>query len=124
MNVKDCNSIYDLHIHKKIYPKIHIKKIMLKSNTLNNLFKKKYDLTKFNFINIDIQGAELLAFKGASEILSKINGIYTEVNFEELYKGCALIDEIDRYLYNFKFERVYTNTDMHTSWGDALYIKK
>ena len=27
MNVKDCNSIFDLHLHKKIYPKIHVKKI-------------------------------------------------------------------------------------------------
>lgn len=125
MNVKDCNSIFDLHLHKKIYPKIHVKKIVnLKSKTLNSLFEQKYNITDFNFINIDIQGAELLAFKGADEILGKIEGIYTEVNFEELYKDCALIDQIDQYLKRFKFKRIYTNNEMHSSWGDALYIKE
>ena len=125
MNVKDCNSIFDLHLHKKIYPKIHVKKIVnLESKTLNSLFEQKYKITDFNFINIDIQGAELLAFKGADKILGKIDGIYTEVNFEELYKDCALIDQIDLYLKSFKFKRIYFNNEMHSSWGDALYIKE
>lgn len=125
MNIKDCNSIYDLHLHKKIYPNVFVKKtIKLKSETLNNLFIKKYDIKNYNFINIDIQGAELLAFRGGTKILKNIQGIYTEVNFKELYKNCALVNELDKFLLNFGFKRVMTNNSMHSSWGDALYLKK
>lgn len=125
MNVKDCNSVLDLHLHKKIYPNIFLKKtIKLKSETLNNIFESKYNIKDYNFINIDIQGAELLAFKGATNILNHIKGIYSEVNFEELYKNCTLVDQLDEYLEKYDFKRVYTNNDMHSSWGDALYLKK
>jgi FkbM family methyltransferase len=123
-NVSDCNSILRLKKHQDYYP--HIKKIKqtkIQSQTLNKLFKYKYDIKKYNFINIDIQGAELLALKKASEILPFIDGIYTEINFEELYENCAMSDELDSYLMKFNFKRVYTNTDLHKSWGDALYIK-
>lgn len=124
MNIKDCNSIYNFHLHSKFYPSIYLKKtIKMKSETLNNLFRDDNNLKDYNFINIDIQGAELLAFKGASKILSKIQGIYTEINFQELYKNCAMVDEIDNYLAIYGFKRVYTNTDLHPSWGDALYLK-
>lgn len=123
-NITDCNSILELKKHKDYYPHIKkIKEIILQSFTLNELFTKKYNIKKYNFINIDIQGAELLVFKNADKILPFIDGIYTEINFEELYEGCGLSSELDKYLSRFKFKRIYTNTDLHKSWGDALYIK-
>ena len=45
-----------------------------------------------------------MAFTGASEILKNIQGIYTEVNFKELYKNCALVHELDHYLLKFGYE--------------------
>ena len=111
-------------MHKKIYPSIHVKRIInLRSETLNNLFKNKYNINDYNFINIDIQGAELLAFKGASEILKNIQGIYTEVNFKELYKNCCLVKDLDSYLKKFGFKRILTTRPMHKSCGDALYLR-
>jgi FkbM family methyltransferase len=124
MNVRDCNSVLNLKLHKKIYPEIKkIKSINIKSLTLNYLFKKKYNIKNFNFINIDIQGAELLAFNGATKILDYIDAIYTEVNFKELYKNGAMVSKLDKFLKKFNFTRVYTNCSMDPSWGDALYIK-
>ncbi len=123
-NVSDCNSILELKKHSEYYPKIKkLNEKMLMSYTLNYLFQKKYNIRNYNFINIDIQGAELLAFKNADKILPHIEGIYTEINFEELYEGCGLSNELDEYLSKFKFKRIYTNTDLHNSWGDALYVK-
>ena len=55
--------------------------------------------------------------------MSYIDYIYTEVNEEELYEGCALIDEIDEFLTLFNFERVKTHMTKE-KWGDAFYIKK
>lgn len=76
-----------------------------------------------NFLNIDIQCAELLALKGMTKVINNYDYIYLEVNKEHLYKDCALIDEIDSFLNTFNFTRVETFwTDYN--WGDALYIKK
>ncbi len=61
--------------------------------------------------------------EGCSEILSSIDAVYTEINFEELYEGCPHVNEIDLFLNEFKFKRVLTKTPDHPSWGDALYLK-
>ena len=48
--------------------------------------------------------------------------VYSEVNFEDVYLGCANISEIDSYLAKYNFRRVATiNTGC--GWGDALYAK-
>ena len=56
-------------------------------------------------------------------LLNNFQYIYIEVNRKHLYKDCALVDDIDNYLKQYKFERVLTSwTDRE--WGDAFYIKK
>ena len=79
------------------------------------------DVSKYNFLNLDIQGAELLALKGFGDLLVGIDYIYTEVNETDIYKDCALIGEIDQYLSDF--ERVETAMT-EFKWGDALYRRK
>jgi FkbM family methyltransferase len=124
-NNSQCSSVLDLAKHSEIYPEIKIiKRNSIISNTLNYLFEKKYTISNFNFINMDIQGSELLALKGSTKILQFIDAIYTEINFEELYKNCALASELDYFLGKYNFKRVVTVTPNHPSWGDALYIKK
>lgn len=116
-----CSSIYELGYHQITNPKvIKTGEIICKSSTLNNEFLI-YDINNFNFLNMDIQGAELLALKGATNILSKLDVIYTEVNFVEMYRNCCLINEIDEFLLKFNFKRIFTSDGNH--WGDAIYIK-
>jgi hypothetical protein len=73
-------------------------------------------------INIDVQGYELEVFKGAVKTLEIIDIIYAEINLEELYKDCVLVDELDAFLRKFGFIRILTQL-AHKSWGDALYLK-
>jgi hypothetical protein len=80
------------------------------------------DRGKYNFINIDVQGYELEVFKGGSEYLNHIDYVMTEVNRDEVYKGCPRIEELDEYLGTYGFERVESTWDGGT-WGDALYVK-
>ncbi|MCK9567804.1 FkbM family methyltransferase [Candidatus Pacearchaeota archaeon] len=80
------------------------------------------DFQLYNFINIDVQGYELEVFKGGVETLKNIDYVYAEVNRAELYKGCAMVEDIDNFLGEYKFKRVDTWWDGVT-WGDALYIK-
>ena len=49
--------------------------------------------------------------------------LYLEVNFEEVYCGCAQLKEIDRFLLKFDFKRVGL-IKTNKGWGDAIYVKK
>jgi hypothetical protein len=73
-------------------------------------------------INIDVQGYELEVFKGSDKTLNYIDIIYTEVNFNEVYKGCCLITRLDNFLLEYGFKRVLPDSSPGT-WGDALYLK-
>jgi FkbM family methyltransferase len=86
------------------------------------LQRQNLDASKYDFWNFDIQGAELMALKGATKALEHVKALYLEVNTEEVYKGCGLMSEIDEFLGSRGFKRVITQ--MTTSgWGDALYVK-
>jgi FkbM family methyltransferase len=123
-NNKESSSIFNFGTHAIEHPHVfEIERRRLKSITLNTLFERNnIPHDRFDFINIDIQGAELKALKGAVHILPHIKAIYAEVNEKMLYEGAGLLPELDEYLATFNFKRVITNMTQH-GWGDALYIK-
>jgi len=55
---------------------------------------------------MDLQGAELLAFEGASDILDKVKVIHLEVGFRQMYEGQVLFWDIDKYLSDRFFEKI------------------
>ena len=107
------------------YPHITFKdKEQVKIDTLDNYLNDATKIARdYDFINIDVQGYELEVFKGASRTLEKVNHIITEVNREELYKGCVKVDELDSFLGEFGFKRELTDWEGQT-WGDAFYLKR
>ncbi len=117
------SSVLEFGTHSKEHPWVrYVGKIKMKTITVDTFFKKnKMDASKYNFWNFDIQGAELMALKGATQSIQYAKAIYLEVNEKELYKGCALITDIDTFLLQYKFKRVLTTMTRH-GWGDALYI--
>lgn len=123
-NNGESSSILDLGKHTIHHPHIHVTEtIKVKTKRLDSLIKENLiDINSYNFLNIDIQGVELLALKGAGNLINSIDFIYTEVNTAHLYKNCALIDEIDYYLGHFGFSRKETEMTQY-EWGDALYCK-
>ncbi|MEG4213947.1 FkbM family methyltransferase [Microcoleus sp. Pol14C6] len=120
------SSILPLKHHQEVYPHItETHQITVQSKTLDTLLQEQeLNPSDFNILNIDIQGAELLALQGATNWLKSVELINTEVNYEELYEGCALIDQLDKFLEGHGFQRVATTTPIHPSWGDAIYVKK
>ncbi|MEG4232671.1 FkbM family methyltransferase [Microcoleus sp. Pol11C3] len=120
------SSILPLKHHQEIYPHItETHQITVQSKTLDTLLQEQeLNPSDFNILNIDIQGAELLALQGATNWLKSVELINTEVNYEELYEGCGLIDQLDEFLEGQGFHRVATTTPIHPSWGDAIYVKK
>ena len=124
-NNGQSSSMLPLDLHIKMHPHIYVTKtVELYSKTLQDLVEEEnIDMNDYDFINLDIQGSELLALKGLGDNISYINYIYTEVNMDHLYKDCCLIDELDKYLGDRGFVRVETKMTQY-KWGDAFYIRK
>jgi FkbM family methyltransferase len=123
-NNGESSSMLELDTHLQYYPYIHVvEERKLKTSRMDTFIKNNnVDMNNYNFLNMDIQGAELMALKGFGDNLKYIDYIYTEVNIEPLYKDCALLHEIDAYLATYGFKRKLTSMTF-ANWGDALYIK-
>lgn len=119
------SSILELGTHKDTYPHIIVDKTTtMQAHTLAQIFlMEKIDISQYDFVNMDIQGAELRAIKGMGRLVEKIKAFYLEVNDQEVYKGCCLITELDEYLGRFGFDRVETKMVSNHGWGDAFYLK-
>lgn len=130
MNIETANngqssSILTPNIHLKQYPHIQFNtKIEVDMVRLDDFFSNYFSGSthSFNLINIDVQGYELEVFKGSVNFLSNVDYIITEVNRDEVYNGCAKIEELDSFLASYGFNRVETTWDGIT-WGDAFYLK-
>ena len=121
-NNGQSSSILEFGLHSTFHPHIHyINHFETETQLLKNIICK-YDI-EYNFLNFDIQGAELRALKGMDNYLSKVDYVYTEVNSDYVYKDCALINEIDDYLSKFGLKRVETKWCEHYRWGDAFYVR-
>ena len=88
---------------------------MAKTQLLKDILPKYEDI-HFNFLNLDIQGAELKALKSMGDYLNNVDYIYTEVNSDYVYEDCALITELDDYLSQFNLKRVETKWCGHFRW--------
>lgn len=123
-NNGQSSSILDLGTHRQEHPDVwYTQEIPSKTTTIDTFFKENsFDTKRYNFWNFDIQGAELLALKGAVNSIQHADIIYLEVNDRELYVNCGLVTEIDDFLAPFGFKRIETEMTRH-HWGDATYIK-
>lgn len=125
-NDGQSSSMLGLAHHRTAHPDVHVvRTIKLKTRTVDSLVKQiGFDLSYYNFLNIDLQGAELLALKGMRDNLHKIQYAYLEVNEKELYTNCALIGEIDAFMKAHGFYRAEVKWAGDTGWGDAFYLRR
>jgi FkbM family methyltransferase len=123
-NNGQSSSILDLDKHKIHHPHIFVsEQLNIKSKRMDTIINQNsINISDFDFINLDIQGAELLALKSFGNLIHNFKFIYTEVNMASIYKDCVLISELDNYLSKFNFKRAETEITEY-EWGDALYIK-
>lgn len=116
------SSLFELGEHREVYPDIDIvEKIEVTTTRLDSILS---DDDRFEFLVLDIQGAESKAIKGLGNLIDQVNWIYTEVSKRELYKDSTLFAEIESQLNSLGFKRVFTAWDRKAGWGDALYARK
>lgn len=139
-NEGQSSSMLEFGTHSKEHPSVKvIEKMRLKTSRVDTLLTGNYKISGlYDFLNIDLQGAELMALKSMGQLLDHFKWIkggineslefdfkwlYLEVNQKELYKGCPLIGDIENYIDQFGFKIVETKWTNH-GWGDCLAIKK
>ena len=118
------SSILEPKVHLTEHPEVTFpeKETITVKRFDNFVRSNNIDVLGYNMLNVDVQGYELEVFKGFGDYLNQIDIIIAEVNRDEVYKGCAMIGDIDAYLsqYNLRQASVYWQS---ASWGDAVYVR-
>ncbi len=128
-NEGQSSSLLQFGTHSKEHPDtVFIAKHKMTMQRVDTLFKERGLgdwLPKGSFLNIDLQGAELMALEGMGSVLDLFDYAYIEVNQAELYAGCPQVDDIDRFMAAKGFKGLESKITKH-GWGDKLYgrIKK
>lgn len=123
-NNYQSSSLLNLKKHSEFYPHIvYVQELHGKTIRLDTFLEKNnlFDF-KFNFINLDIQGTELQALKSLGKYLDNVNYVYLEINEEELYEGCALFPEVEKFLNDYRLFCVEKSMTGQ-KWGDAFFIR-
>jgi FkbM family methyltransferase len=90
-----------------------------------------------DFLKLDIQGAELMALKGAEQTLNRTAAIHCEVEFSAIYKDQPLFPEIQTFLNARGFDLIdlliphrysydvpsQTKTGDRLIWADAFFLR-
>jgi FkbM family methyltransferase len=106
-------------LHKNLFYSLPAEEFWVETTTLDFHFKDR----RIDVLWIDVQGAELLVLKGASETLTKCKAVFIEVSERpELYEGGATKVQLDLYLRDFGFAEVLLGTDFNMT-GNALYVR-
>lgn len=121
-NDGQSSSFLELGTHKQMHPEVHfVDTIKLKTIRLDNLLKGLD--SEYDFLNMDLQGAEGHALKGMGELLHQFKYLYLEVNTTAVYEGCMQLPELTEYLDQFGFKLKETLFPGDCTWGDSFWMK-
>ena len=123
-NESQSSSFLEFGTHAASYPgTVFTEEIRMLTKRMDTfLFERGIDVGAGGFLNVDLQGAELLALRGCGDLLWFFDHAYIEVNTEEVYKGCPLVQDIDAHLAQFGLFPKETKM-MKQGWGDRYYGK-
>ena len=94
--------------------------------TLDTLIQQEnIDMSNFDFLNIDAEGAELVVLLGIEENLEHINYIDLEASYQPRHSSGITYDTLTEYLNNRSFYEVEKSDSFDTlGWGDVLFARK
>jgi FkbM family methyltransferase len=116
------SSFYDFHLHSASYPDVGTSStIELSTQTLDNLLISE---KSFQYLVLDVQGAELEVLKGSLDSLRGFTAIVSEVSIRELYSKAPLFEDVALWLKHHGFELVDYSINSKSGWGDAFFVRK
>jgi FkbM family methyltransferase len=95
----------------------------LVGKTLSTIYREfNIDGSKFDFLLLDVQGAELMVLKGAESVLHNFKYILAEISTVNIYKNGVLWDELKTFLNEKGFkEAISVKPSRHC---DVLFIRE
>ncbi|MDT9327549.1 MAG: FkbM family methyltransferase, partial [Limnospira sp. PMC 1286.21] len=123
-NIESNSSILSLTEYKKLYPNLtETQQIPVETRTIDSILTELNLLPEdYNILCLDIQGAELLALTGASEILQNLDAIYSTTSQNQLFEGGATFEQLNAFLNEHYFTPVAQATPYHPSRYEVVYI--
>jgi FkbM family methyltransferase len=134
-NRGQSSSVLPLGTHRDVHPEVrYVARQAMDTESLATVVRANWPWPgRPNFLNLDLQGYELECLKGAEPILPWFDWIYTEINEDALYEGCALLPEISDWLGARGFRlaekkmwgaQAREDRDQRWyGWGDALFLR-
>lgn len=125
-NDGQSSSLFEFGTHSQEHPTVKFtNSIKLRTHRVDTLLARHgIQLTGRWLLNADLQGAELLAMRGMGNLLrDHFDWAYLEVNARELYKGCPLVGDIDRFMAEQGFRAVEEHMT-GSGWGDRFFVRK
>jgi FkbM family methyltransferase len=119
-NNGESSSIFDLHLHKDIWPEVdYVERVTMTTVTLPTLLgRHRVAADSFDALVLDTQGSELLILKGAAPILRNFRVIVTEASDFEAYRGGARLADIEAFLRAYGYAVIRrARTVRHRSGG-------
>lgn len=87
--------------------------------------RSEIEIDAIDVIKLDLQGAELMALRGAPRVLERARVVIAEVSHVPLYDGSPLLPDIDDFMGSSGFHRaaIYPSDQPH-HWGEAMYVRQ
>jgi len=113
----DCSSFYEPGFPGRVE---------VRTKKLDTLIKEEgIDMSQYDFLNIDTEGAELHVLRGFEENLHHINVIDMEAAYEAKPGSDASYESITQYLEERGFVEVEkSNSFAELGWGDVIFSRK
>lgn len=128
-NAGQSSSVLELGTHLQVHPDVHYthdQQVLM--CRLDEMFDQTPDvIAGVDLLNLDVQGAELMVLRGLGSYLRQFKAVYTEVNKNQVYKGCAELADMDLFMIANGFRRVELFNSGgffdRLNWSDAFYIR-
>lgn len=97
--------------------------------TTIDAYAREHGIGAIELLKLDVQGFELEVLAGADETLPRVRWIYTEAQFQELYAGAPLADDVVVWLTARGFELMEmtacrTTGDGHLMEADLVFRRR
>jgi FkbM family methyltransferase len=106
------------------YPhETYVQKCITVESVTLEAWAQREGIEGIDVIWMDLQGAELRALKGLGELIGKVQLIYTEVEYKQIYVGQPLAADIRKFLHASGL-RLCQKLNVWEWFGDELFCRK
>ncbi len=98
---------------------------IVKEQKLDELvLEHNINMDNFDFLNIDVEGAEHKVLKGFEDHIDKIRFLFVEVSNNQRNEGQMVFSELNEYIESLGFSLHKVSDSINTlDWGDAFYVR-